>query len=149
MLLGAHLIAGATAGEAINNPYLAFAAGIILHFILDAIPHFDTTDEHKLTVRQIVLIAIDGIIGFAILIFCYHDFSIHKMSYLIGALGGILPDLFDNVPFWNEQFQKSKFGKRFHRVHLRLQRINLPPVPGLLIQYLIIALAVLILFKIK
>lgn len=149
MLLGAHLIAGATAGEYVNNPYLAFAAGIILHFILDAVPHYDTTDDHKLTFRQITLVAIDGIVGFAVLYFCYRDFSIHKISYLAGALGGIFPDLLDNVPFWEKAFQKTFFGKKFHQFHARMQQFDLKPIPGLAIQYIIIVVAVLILVKLK
>ncbi len=149
MLLGAHLMAGATAGEYVNNPFLAFAAGIVLHFILDAVPHFDTTDDSKLTFRQMALVAIDGIVGFAVLYFCYRDFSIHKISYLAGALGGIFPDLLDNVPLWEKAFQKTFFGKKFHQFHAWLQHFELRPISGLAIQYIIIVAAVLILVKLK
>jgi len=149
MLLGAHLITGAVAGEYVDNPFLAVAAGIVMHFILDAIPHFDTTDDHKITFRQLALVAFDGIIGFAILFICYKDFSIHKFSYLAGAFGGILPDIFDNMPFWNKNFQKSRFGNKFHDIHSHVQLIKLSPIPGLAIQYIIIAVTVLILIKLK
>jgi hypothetical protein len=149
MLLGAHLMAGAVAGEYVDNPYLAFVAGVILHFILDAIPHFDTTDDNKLTFRQLSLITIEGVVGVTILYFCYQDFSIHKLSFLAGALGGIFPDLLDNVPFWEKRFQKNVFGRNFHFLHKSVQSIKLTPIPGLAIQYIIIAVAVLILIKLK
>jgi len=149
MLFGPHLLTGAVAGEYIDNPYLAFAAGIILHFIVDAIPHFDTTDEGKLTFRQITLIVVEGIIGFTVLYFCYQNFSIHKISFLAGAFGGIFPDLLDNVPFWEKSFQKTAFGRAFHNLHSRVQSIKLAPIPGLAIQYAVIVLAVLLLFKLK
>jgi hypothetical protein len=149
MLLGTHLITGAVAGEYLDNPFLAFAAGFILHFIIDAIPHFDTTDNDKMTFRQMALIFVDGIIGIIIVFYCYKDFSVHKMSYLAGALGGILPDILDNVPFWEKSFQKSTFGRNFHNLHKWVQSIKLSPIPGLAIQYLIIAVAVLILVKLK
>lgn len=149
MLLGAHLIAGAVAGEYVDNPFLAFAAGIILHFILDAIPHYDTTDDGKYTFRQMALIVVEGIISIIIFLYCYKDFSIHKVSYLAGALGGVVPDIIDNVPFWQKYFQKSLFGQKFHRFHEWVQSLKISPVPGLIIQYLIIAVAVLILIKLK
>jgi len=149
MLLGAHLITGAVAGEYIDSPYLAFAAGVILHFIIDAIPHFDTTDDGKLSFRQIALIVVDGIVGLAILYFCYQDFSIHKLSFLAGAFGSILPDLIDNVPFWDKSFQKTRLGKIFHNFHYQIQSVKLTPIPGLAIQYIIITIAVLILIKLK
>lgn len=149
MLLGPHLITGAVAGEYIDNPYFAFAAGIILHFILDAIPHYDTTDDGKYTFRQIALIFSEGIIGIIIFLFCYKNFSVHKISFLAGALGGIVPDIIDNVPFWQKIFQNNKFGKKFHSFHTWVQLIKLAPIPGIAVQYLIIAITVLILIKLK
>lgn len=149
MLLGAHLITGAVAGEYIDNPYLAFAAGVILHFILDAIPHFDTTDDRKITFRQILLIGIDGITGIAILFYGYQNFSIHHWSYLAGALGGITPDIIDNVPLWQKAIRSTKIGKKFNQFHTWIQWRSLTPIPGLAIQYIIIAIAVLILIKLK
>jgi len=149
MLLGAHLMAGAAAGEYINNPYLAFAAGFILHFILDAVPHFDTTDDNKFTFRQIALISVDGIIGLLIFFVCYRQFSVHKISFLAGALGGIVPDIIDNVPFWQKIIKNNKFGKKFHSFHAWVQSIKVAPIPGIAVQYLIIAITVLILIKLK
>lgn len=149
MLLGAHLIVGAVAGEYVNNPFLAFAAGIILHFILDAIPHYDTTDEGKITKRQMVLIAIDGIISLVILYYCFSNLSTHQLSFVTGSFGGILPDILDNVFWWQKKFRSTKFGKAFNKLHGWLQKYKLSPIAGLSAQYLIIALAVLILININ
>lgn len=145
MLLGAHLMSGAVAGEIIENPFLAFFLGFILHFVVDAIPHFDTTDDHKLTFRQILLITIEGTVGLLVLIYCFLNFSSNKVSFLAGAFGSVLPDLIDNVPFWNKAFQKTRFGKVFHFFHYRIQSLQLRPVLGLGVQAVIIILAFLLL----
>lgn len=134
MLLGSHLLTGAAVGEAVGNPFLAFLLGFILHFVIDAIPHFDPADDNKLTFRQILLVAVEGSIGIAILIYCYLNFSSNKAGFLAGAFGSILPDLMDNVPFWDKSFQKTRFGKAFHNFHNRLQLTKLNPVLGLSVQ---------------
>lgn len=149
MLLGAHLITGAVAGEYVDDPFLAFVTGIVLHFILDSIPHFDTTDDGKITVRQVLLIGIDGTAGIAILFYGYRDFSIHHWSYLAGALGGIFPDLIDNVPLWQKVVRSTKIGKKFNQFHTWIQWRSLSPIPGLAVQYIVITVMVLILIKLK
>lgn len=145
MLLGTHLLAGAAVGEAVGNPFLAFLLGFILHFVLDAIPHFDTTDDHKFTYRQILLIAIEGIIGIIIFIYCYLNFSSHKAGFLAGAFGSILPDLIDYVPFWDKSFQRTRFGRVFHNFHNKIQSIKLKPVEGLGVQIALMIAAFLLL----
>ena len=41
MLFTTHSVVGAAAGAATGDPYLGFAAGVLSHHVLDAIPHFD------------------------------------------------------------------------------------------------------------
>ena len=143
MLLGTHLLTGAVVGEAVENPYLAFLLGFVLHFIIDAIPHFDTIDDDELTKRQILLISVEGIIGIAIFVYCYLNFSSNKAGFLAGAFGSALPDLVDNVPFWNKSFQKTRFGKSFHNFHYHIYTIK--PFLGLAVQVVIIITAFLLL----
>lgn len=145
MLLGTHLLTGAVVGETVGNPFLAFFLGFILHFVFDTIPHFDTTDDSKLTFRQILLSSVEGIIGITIFIYCYLNFSSNKAGFLAGAFGSILPDLIDNVPFWDKAFQKTRFGKSFHNFHSRIQSIKLKPVLGLGVQVVLITAAFLLL----
>lgn len=140
MLLATHSIVAATAGESIGSPALALFAGIVIHFLLDAIPHFDTTDRGKLTSRQIILIATDGLIGLGLFYFIYRR-SVHPTALVWGGIGGVLPDFVFNIPIVSSRMIKYKPYKYFYDFHIAIQRINLLPVPGILIQIILTALA--------
>lgn len=146
MLFTAHAAVGGVAGEYLNSPFLAFIAGIILHFILDAIPHYDVTDNGKFTLRQNLLIIIDVAIGLILFAVLYDKID-HPVSFLAGSFGCILPDIVDLVPFWNKYFHATKFGKRFHSFHAYIQSIKVGPIFGLSIQAIIIITSVLILIS--
>jgi hypothetical protein len=141
MLFAAHSIIGGVVGSELENPFLAFLAGFVLHFLLDTIPHYDTTDGGKFTRRQIVLILVDAIVGLSIIFFYIKPAA---LSFWYGALGGITPDLLDLTPFWSKAFRKTFFGKNFHRFHDVIQSYKVSLFFGLLIQYLAILLFVIV-----
>ena len=147
MLFAVHATAAGAAGQFIGNPPLAFLAGIILHFILDSIPHYDTTDNGKLTTRQVALVGIDAAIFVFLVIFIIKPVFVWSSPFWWGAFGGVLPDLFDCVPFWDKAFQRTRFGKKFHRFHNKIQSIKLSFIPGILIQVCLLAVSVYFLMK--
>lgn len=140
MLVAAHIITAGYAGEMIVNPFLAFLVGIIVHFVLDSIPHYDTTDNGKITKRQLALSITDIIIGILLIVFLLKADLGLKSPFLWGALGGIVPDILDNIPFWQNAFRNTHFGRTFHKFHDNIQKIRLTPIPGLLIQVLVIVI---------
>jgi hypothetical protein len=146
MLIATHSIAGGIAGEYIGNPFLAFLAGIVIHFLLDTIPHYDTTDDGKFTFRQLAFVGADCVAGLIILIFIMRaDLSI-KSPFLWGAIGGILPDIFDCLPGIQDYFRKTSFGKKIHEFHdaIQIKSKGIKPWLGVLIQYSILALFVIL-----
>ena len=148
MLAANHTIVAGVVGSYIGNPFLAFLAGFIIHFLLDSIPHFDTTDKGKFTFRQIFLVVADFAIGLMLIFWVIRaDISINS-PFVWGAFGGMVPDLLDNVPFWNKAFRKSKIGRKFHNFHnlFHSRLFNHKPFLGLLSQYLIIALFIWLYF---
>lgn len=140
MLFAAHAIPAGYVGEMIGNPFLAFLAGIIIHFVLDSIPHYDTTDGGKYTFRQYALVLTDLAIGISIVLFVLKPEISFKSSFLWGAFGGILPDILDVVPFIRNYYRKTKWGAAVHKFHDGIQRIRLKPIPGLLVQAFVIIL---------
>jgi len=116
MIISVHFLAGGVIGEAIGNPFLAFLLGIVLHFVLDAIPHFDNVLKNgKWNYRQVIFTALDAA-ATAWILFVYLKPDIYLASPLLwGALGGVLPDLFDNIPFLT--IRNTKLGKPFHKFH--------------------------------
>lgn len=152
MIITAHLIAGGAAGELVGNPTTAFLTGIILHFILDAIPHYDTVDKiPQFSRRQIAFTSTEIIVGILILIFVIKlplDRSILNNNFAWGALGGMIPDLLDNVPFWQNKFMATKFGKKFHHFHHAIHQKQPGIVVGMATQIITIALFLAIHFAI-
>lgn len=146
MLIASHLLVAGYVGERIGDPFLAFCVGILLHFILDAIPHYDTVDQGKFTLRQYLLVIIDGIIGLTIAYFYLSEKGINN-SFIFGALGGLLPDILDNSPFWSKQFQKTKFGRIFHSLHKKIQFEQPSPLIGLSMQVVIVVFFAILLLK--
>ena len=125
MLIFPHAVAGAVIGENIGSDFLAFGLGFLSHFVLDAIPHFDTTDEGRWTKRQIALAVAD--LGIGVVVLWYFLPEINQSGYFWGIFGAILPDLMDNVPFWSEKFRETRAGSVFHKIHGGIQRdIKIP-----------------------
>ena len=144
MLFTPHTLIGGAIGMEVDNLPTAFVIGVISHFVLDFIPHFDTTDGGKYTFRQNLLIAIDLIVGGSLLLYFWIQ-SGYNMNFFFGALGGIAPDLLDVVPFWKERFRKTKFGKFFHKIHDSIQIFSTGPVLGIATQIVLILIAVFML----
>jgi len=125
-------------GSKTDSPELAFLFGLISHLVLDAIPHYDTTDAGKFTTRQIVVIFGDSLIGLAIIFFYLKP---EEPTFFWGVLGGVILDIMDNVPFWSARFRQSPIGRPIHRIHSFVQRIKVRPLIGILTQVTVIVLA--------
>jgi len=134
MLLAAHSLVGASIGEVSPNPVLSFLLALVSHFILDAIPHYDTTDEGQITLRQITLVIVDGIVGFILLVVILINYSDNRAGLVLGVVGGILPDFFSTIPGIRGITEKVKPGRIFQDFHQNIQSKSLPPLVGLLVQ---------------
>lgn len=144
MLLSSHALVGGALGQATGNPILAFFVGIISHYLLDMIPHYDTTDGGKLTLRQYGLIFLDLAI-LAVLLFVFKK-SLDN-NFFWGLAGAVTPDVIDNVPLWSKKTANIYFYSKIKRFHEKIQ----PKQPGLLfgiaIQILLILVSLVLLKK--
>jgi len=147
MLVTTHTITGGVVGEVVSNPILAFILGSILHFLFDAIPHYDKTDDGKWSWKQILLVIIDFSATILILFWLRPKLSIYN-PFWWGAFGGFWPDLIDNVPFWGPAIIKTKWGKRYHKFHEGLHKKQPHFLVGLGIQIAIIAVSLIIHFSV-
>ena len=123
MLFTTHALVGAALGSAVGNPTGAFLAGIPLHHVLDWIPHNDPgsffygKEEPKdMVPSQWFMAFLDVImgVGFVSLLFVTVK---HDPAMIAGALGGVISDLADNVPYIKTLFRKFSVGKVFHAFH--------------------------------
>ena len=146
MLIASHSLVSGYVGEKLGNPFLAFLVGIMLHFILDAIPHYDTTDKGKMTLRQILLIVVDGLIGFWIVCLYCSKMGLNY-SFIAGVIGGLLPDIFDNSPLWSKKFRNTKHGHKLHQLHQAMHGKQFSAILGILIQIAIITYFAILLLR--
>lgn len=146
MLVTTHTITGGVVGEIVSNPILAFVMGTILHFVFDAIPHYDKTDDGKWSWRQILLVVLDFSATLYILFLIRPTLSFAS-PFWWGAFGGFWPDLIDNVPFWGPFVIKTKLGKKYHKFHEGLHKVQPSFLAGMIIQIAIIAVVLVIHFS--
>lgn len=168
MILSTHAITGAAIASVLpNNPVLGFAAGFLSHFLIDSIPHWDyklrsakkdpnnsLNDDLSLGkdfLLDLIKISIDGLLGMAVVIFLFFDYSVTQLFSLSvlksvifwGITGALIPDFlqfvyfkFRHEPFTSlQRFHDFIHGKRIPSDHWIL---------GISLQIIFIALVVYI-----
>ena len=103
MILSTHAIVGAALASVLPaNPALVFVAGVVSHFAIDAIPHWDyplrgfsvSKDAgaplrfSRALVRDCLLIALDACVGLALALAFFGPTGM----ILLGAVSAMLPD---------------------------------------------------------
>ena len=127
MLLSQHMVVGGVIGMAVGNPIVGFGLGFVSHFVLDALPHFDSLpldkehwdriEKYKGWPKATWVIAIVDLIVTGIICFWLLSRIASPWLFIWGALGGALPDILNNVPFWKKAFRRTRFGGSFERMH--------------------------------
>jgi len=149
MIITAHVVSGGVMGEMIGTPIIAFIVGIFFHFVLDLIPHWDSTDGEKWTKRQVVFTSLDIVLTLFIV---FGVFGIRLTPaffigpFFWGAVGNMLPDIFDNVPYIKKWFRNTVFGKAFHKFHDGLHKMKPKPSLGIFTQIFVISLFIALYF---
>lgn len=131
MILSTHAVAGAAVGQLTGNPVATFVFGLLSHFVLDAVPHWqyelksktyndDIMAENmaldKRFIRDIVIIGIDFFAGIFISILAFagwNGFADPPTALLAGMLGGVLPDALQFV-FWKFKREPLVTVQKFH-----------------------------------
>ncbi|OGL71753.1 hypothetical protein A3C17_02970 [Candidatus Uhrbacteria bacterium RIFCSPHIGHO2_02_FULL_53_13] len=120
MTLTTHATIGALIGAATGNPFLAFGAGLLSHFLVDIIPHGDRElyENHKRKQkhrRAYAFVTIDGIVAVMVIALMtgFQPVQYLNASIAMGVIGSILPDLIIGI---HEAFH-IKWLRWFHRLH--------------------------------
>lgn len=141
MILTTHLLIHAIIGSQISNPAVAFIVNLLLHYLLDMIPHWDYIE--KILRKDIPNIITDFIIGCLSLIPLYYFFSgeVYLHSFVWGAFAGVLPDLLQGM-YHLLGFKFLEPHQRFHTL-FHFQK-NQPFIKGFSIQLLLVILGIVI-----
>jgi hypothetical protein len=126
-----HLLIGGAIGVGttvlVPAPLAAPAAlglGVLSHHLLDLVPHTDAAtfvpEPNQPAPPLLAGVAVvESILGIVLTIALY--LGQHRpVTFLVGAIGGMLPDLCDEIPLWQSRFRQTVLGSWWHRWHERL-----------------------------
>ena len=155
MIFSPHIIIGAAIGAKTQNLGLIIILGLLSHFILDKIPHWDysikgiknfrETKNFKTLIINLIKIAVDGLIGLLIIFLILWqkkllDFS-HLPFILLGVFISILPDILWGLSgFINSNFLDA-FTKLHDRIHFQKQKEGTITFLGFFTQIVLILIA--------
>jgi hypothetical protein len=129
MIPTGHLLIGGAVGAtlAVHLPGavaapLALGLGVASHHLLDLLPHTDAgtfyPDDGPPPPRRVCLVVgLEGLLGLLLTVFLYLA-HYPTWPFLLGAIGGMVPDLLDNIPLWQKRFRATRFGAFFHQFHM-------------------------------
>jgi hypothetical protein len=166
MLTTPHALAGAAIGSLFPNSPVgaigAFALAFGSHFVLDSVPHwerlFATANHTELakkgySIRDLgvyIQVILDALVGFAALYIVTSHLGgghVYKFSAVLwGGIGGVLPDVLDNVHPISRRLHHIAGFRAIEKLHKKLHinyeaQRRLPHYTGLLTQILVVVLS--------
>ncbi|MDD4994961.1 MAG: hypothetical protein PHW53_00600 [Patescibacteria group bacterium] len=141
MLIVTHAITGAVVGQLVKNSYISFLASLVLHFLMDIIPHGDTEEcrhyreTNRVSKKLFYQLAFDIIIMTALAAYLL-IFKIQGYWWptLAGILGGILPDMI--VAF--HEYKPNRITAPIHWIHFWCHNIITDRAKDIRLRYAII-----------
>lgn len=166
MFITVHAAAGALVGTEIANPYLSFTAGVILHFIMDIIPHgdrelgkrfFGLLNKKISEEDKIKSLAAYGLIDYIalslFLLYAVKSFYFIKDDGVIWCIiGSIIPDLLVALYVLTKSHYLKwffDFHKTVHHLIISRMKNDIPLKAGMLMQAGILALLIIFLNEIN
>ena len=162
MVLAPHIIVGAAIGNKIHNFWLVAILGIVSHFVMDQIPHWDhhapdyiisfkKTKRIKYLIKFLILMIVDGIVGLLVVVISLYfknalNFYLLKFV-IVGIFFATLPDILLGFSYIMDKYKISKDYIRFHHFfHSKTQKEGKITFLGLFTQILIIIVALIVFF---
>jgi len=146
MFLTVHATAGIIIGQHTNNIGLAFLGGVILHFLLDIIPHGDeiiASSSKKPTetdARRMAKIGLIDLLIMTSLLFILYQNKIIDLSpsVIAGVVGSIIPDFVIGFYLIYRYSWLEKYLSFHQRLHNLLIKLAIPPITGMAIQAIVL-----------
>jgi hypothetical protein len=116
VLLTNHVLSGALIGAVTRRPATAFAAGVVSHFMLDAVPHWGDWAS----IRHFLKVAVpDGLISLGAMgAFAALTPADRRAAVVAGMAGAALPDIDKPAKLW---FGRTPWPRAVDEFHQRIQ----------------------------
>ncbi len=118
MILTPHMLVGAAIGSQVSNPWLAFCFGLLSHYLIDLLPHWDYLQEVKVSnPSHIKKVMADLLIGaIAVLVLTWPEPN--KLIIFVAVAASILPDFMNGI-YLNFKTWGLKHHSIFHnKIHI-------------------------------
>jgi hypothetical protein len=118
MILTTHILAGTLVGAEVKNPYEIAGLAIVLHFLMDMLPHGDYLNK-KSSLREFWKVAIDLALGFGLVAYIVlrHTGSaadpVYTRNIILGIFFSLLPDG-TTLLYWKMGMKFLRPVKSFH-----------------------------------
>jgi hypothetical protein len=116
MLITPHILAGAEIAVLTQSIPLAIAAGLLSHFVLDAIPHRDRVTKHWLTWQN----AFVRIIDLSFTVWLVNVLFGWNTLVIVGGLSAVAPDLFEILYEFIPALSRIKVLSSLHNWHIKV-----------------------------
>lgn len=113
-----HAVTGAVIGLTIANPVLAITLALLSHFVLDAIPHYDS--KNRVTTKAFdIYLATDAILCVLLVIALFVNSPDNWLVPSICAFLAVSPDF-----MWAKGYFRSKSSGKFTKPKYLLARLH-------------------------
>lgn len=121
MILTTHILSGAALGASVKNPYAVAGLAVVLHFLLDLLPHGDYLNKNS-RLKDFWKVGVDLAIGFSIVsvMLLYRGLASTRdfQNIVIGIFFSLLPDSTTFLYVWI----KMKFLRPIKDFHENLHK---------------------------
>jgi len=148
MFLTVHAATGILIGQYSSNIGLAFIAGFFSHFLLDIIPHGDSTiidDNDVNVVKKIAKLALgDGLIMISLYSILFYQ-GLITLSWLIlaGMVGAIAPDFIRAFYLLFKPNWLIKYSKFHTNLHFIFKNFEVSFFNGIIIQFVVLVSSIM------
>jgi hypothetical protein len=139
---------GAVIGEAIGNPLLGFIVAIIIHFLVDIIPHGDNFLSNNFRVlkrrrkQAVTYVTVDAICAILFVLFIVNVRDVALIRPIsMGIIGSILPDLLVGL----FDLTKSKYLRWIFNLHFTFHNLIIKRRGDVPLKYALVVQIILVL----
>ncbi len=117
MFITPHMLVGAAIGVKASNPWTAFCFGLLSHYLIDFLPHWDYLKEIRINkLEDFLKIFLDFIIGTIMVLFLVWNLP-NKLIIAIAVVSALLPDFLEFI-YKNFKVKQLQFLSDFHhKIH--------------------------------
>ena len=134
MILTPHILVGAVIGAKTQNLGLIVVLGLIIHFIMDWIPHWDyinsgikdfsKTKNFKALFLDFIKIAIDGLLGLLIVFLVLGQEKVLNPKYFLFILAGIIISLLPDISLGSAWYFGGESAEKYTNLHYKFLHYN-------------------------